>query len=92
MLSVVVSLIGTYIVVLVTGYIKDTVVPLFHKFFDQSFTNQDACFKAVTFQIGRICDLLKGRYTVFVYEALGIYKFEEIIAVFVMNITFQASR
>ncbi|XP_065895478.1 serine/threonine-protein phosphatase 4 regulatory subunit 4-like isoform X2 [Dysidea avara] len=42
------------------NYIKDTIVPLFHKFFDQSFTNQDDCFKAVAFQIGRICDLLKG--------------------------------
>ena len=39
------------IIISCTDYIRDTIVPLFHKFFDPSFSNQDGCFKAVAHHI-----------------------------------------
>ena len=41
------------IIIFCTDYIRDTIVPLFHKFFDQSFSHQDGCFKAVAHRIGK---------------------------------------
>ena len=62
-----------------TGYIKDTILPLFHKFFDQSFSNQDGCFKAVAQHIGKICYLLKGMLSVCLFVCHVIYHIHSFI-------------